>query len=249
MSRTPFVGALLAAAVLATGVAPATAKSPRAHRSGDVAQNNLLGDVFGIIQGLKKSIKLIRDVDTGQTAAINLVAGNLRSTADDLGAGMKANGAAIAATSTAVDGWAAKLNALITTVKSLTDAAPGIASSLSSLSTGLNTVTSVVQDTIAPNLVTVTDTVNGAVYKGQLTATGTAAPGTGNPATPATLPVGTLYREIVMASSGPLNGSAIGARTWVRLPDSAAASYSNTYVCTSAGRTPLAVSGGYTLTC
>jgi hypothetical protein len=67
-----------------------------------------------------------------------------------------------------------------------------------------------------------------------------------------TLATGTLYRQIVLSTGarGPVPvGAPIGARTWIKMPDVAALSYSNTWVCTSAGQTSTATAVGYAVSC
>jgi hypothetical protein len=103
---------------------------------------------------------------------------------------------------------------------------------------------------IIDGLTQLSDAVQGPGIKGQLSAAGTAAPGSSNSATPSNLPTGTLYRQIVLSTGGAFGpGAPIGARTWVKMPDVAALGYSNKYACTSAGLTDTAAGAAYTITC
>jgi hypothetical protein len=104
--------------------------------------------------------------------------------------------------------------------------------------------------TILNGIAALNDALHGPNVAGQLDAAGTAAPGPSNSATPSTLPTGTLYRQTVLSTGGSFGpGAPIGARTWVKMPDTPAIGYSNKYACTSAGLTDTAAAGGYTVTC
>jgi hypothetical protein len=85
--------------------------------------------------------------------------------------------------------------------------------------------------------------VQGPNIGGQLGAAGSAAPGTGNAATPTSLPTGTVYRRIIvfdatdlgLPTSHALHGAPLGVQTWVKMPDVASLSLANTYGCTGFG--------------
>lgn len=143
-------------------------------------------------------------------------------------------------------GFQAAFGSIHSALDPIVAAAPQILSGLTALKDGLTQA--------ADGLTKLSDAVQGPNIAGQLGAAGTDPPGTSNTATPSTLPTGTVYRQIVIATGGALAGAPIGARTYVKLPDVAAVGYSNTYVCTGAGTSGAAsnVGGsghGYDLTC
>ena len=145
-------------------------------------------------------------------------------------------------------------------VGALEDIAKGYRDAFATIHSALDPIVAGVPQVLAglvalkDGLTKLSDAVQGPGVAGQLGAAGTAAPGSSNSATPSTLPTGTVYRQIVIATGGNLNTAPIGARTYVRMPDVAALGYSNTWVCTGAGTSSVAsneggTGHGYTVTC
>jgi hypothetical protein len=152
---------------------------------------------------------------------------------------LKTHSSEIGALQDLATGFKAAFASLNTSVSTILAGVPTIVNGLTALKDGLTTLAAAVQ---------------GPGVAGQLGAAGSADPGASNTATPSTLPAGTIYRQIVIATGGALNTAPIGARTYVRMPDVAAVGYNNTWVCTGAGTSAAAnnVGGsghGYDVTC
>lgn len=223
--------ALAACCLLAAGAPIAGAKTHRAHASSSKVAQKVhaagvkISKLGTAVLGLDRGIKNIQDIDLGQTAAINRnvdAQKSLKGTVDAIVAGV-----------------------------------PAIIDGLNQLKDGLTQISTVLSGTVSPALTSLaaglTDlstAVQGPDIAGQLGAAGSDAPGDSNAATPAALPTGTVYRQIVLSTGGAFGpGAPIGARTWVKMPDVAAIGYSNKYACTSAGATDTAAGAGYTVTC
>lgn len=188
-----------------------SAPSAVAAESTNVKQYKQIGKVRSAVKGLKAAIKVIQDIDKGQTDTVNLNQG--------------------------------KLDTVSGTVNSILEGVPAIVNGLQALKAGLESAGAGLValkaglESAGAGLTALSAAVQGPGIAGQLGAAGSAAPGAGNAATPSTLPVGTLYRQIILSSvaNGALPaGTPIGARTWVKMPD-APGLYSNSYTCT-AGR-------------
>jgi hypothetical protein len=184
--------ALVACALLAASAPVATAKPVTAHAAASLGSK--LSKVSGALKGLAKAVSQMKDVNTGQTAAINGV------------------------------------DTRVTTV----------VANLTSLSNKVDAVVTVA----TASLTKLQDALTSPGIGGQLGAAGSKLPGkqdATNTATPDTLPAGTVYRQIVVATAtypgnGIPAGTPVGARTWVKLaPPATAAPLDNAYTCTSAG--------------
>lgn len=132
-----------------------------------------------------------------------------------------------------------------------------VVKNLAALSSKLDAILAVATDSLTKlqaGLVSVAQQTAAAAGTGDPNSTGTktAETATVPGVKTETLPGGTLYRQIVLSTGAraPVPaGAPIGARTWVKMPDVAALSYSNTWVCTSAGTSPTGLFAGYAVTC
>jgi hypothetical protein len=135
------------------------------------------------------------------------------------------------------DGQTSSINGVDTRVTT-------VVANLTSLSSKVDAIVAVATDSLTKlqaGLTTLAAAVQGPGIAGQLGAAGTAAPGTGNAATPSTLPTGTVYRQIVLGPGG-LSQVPVGARTWVKMPDVTnpqlgGVVYDNEYVCVAGNTT------------
>ena len=149
----------------------------------------------GVIAIVNKAIAPLKDINDGQTAAINRV--------DDR----------------------------VTTV----------VADLTALSNKVDAIVAVATD----SLTKLQAALQGPNVGGQLGAAGSSLPGEKNSATPNSLPTGTVYRQIVLASApgSPADGAPIGARLWVKMPAVTNLYSNHVWVCI-AGRGTATVGGG-----
>lgn len=153
---------------------------------------------------------------------------------EDVNAGQTGSISGVDGRVTTVAGNLGALDAKVTSViAAATDALSKLESGLLQLKAGLETLAAAVQ---------------GPKVAGQLGAAGTAAPGSGNSATPSNLPTGTVYRQIVLISgvgASPPDGAPAGARMWVKMPAVTGLYSNNTWVCMSSKGTGVIAGGSF----